>query len=51
MAMLPHTDAFLPAHNLQSLGELADLLAHPPPSAHGIQLRRRAQPRQRPSAP
>jgi uncharacterized protein with von Willebrand factor type A (vWA) domain len=29
-AMLPHTDAFLPAHNLQSLGELADLLAQPP---------------------
>ena len=29
-AMLPHTDAFLPAHNLQSLAELAALLAKPP---------------------
>ena len=29
-AMLPHTDAFLPAHNLQSLAELAALLAQPP---------------------
>ncbi len=29
-AMLPHTDAFLPAHNLQSLSELAELLARPP---------------------
>jgi uncharacterized protein len=29
-AMLPHTDAFLPAHNLQSLAELAELLARPP---------------------
>jgi len=28
--MLPHTDAFLPAHNLQSLAELAELLAQPP---------------------
>ena len=29
-AMLPHTDAFLPAHNLQSLADLAELLARPP---------------------
>jgi hypothetical protein len=27
--MLPHTDAFLPAHNLHSLAELAALLARP----------------------
>ena len=29
-AMLPHVDAFLPAHNLQSLQELAAVLAAPP---------------------
>ena len=28
-AMLPHTDAFLPAHNLDSLADLADVLARP----------------------
>ena len=28
-AMLPHTDAFLPAHNLQSLADLAEVLARP----------------------
>ena len=50
-AMLPHTDAFLPAHNLQSLGELADLLAHPPRSLHGLQASRFVQPSQRSSAP
>ena len=30
-AMLPHVDAFLPVHNLQSLDELAAALALPPP--------------------
>jgi hypothetical protein len=30
-AMLPHVDAFLPVHNLQSLVELAAALALPPP--------------------
>jgi uncharacterized protein with von Willebrand factor type A (vWA) domain len=29
-AMLPHVDRFLPAHNLQSLAELVDVLAAPP---------------------
>jgi uncharacterized protein with von Willebrand factor type A (vWA) domain len=28
-AMLPHTDAFLPAHNLASLADLAAALARP----------------------
>ena len=49
-AMLPHTDAFLPAHNLQSLAELADLLAHPPLSSHSLQAPRRVQPGQRSGA-
>jgi uncharacterized protein len=31
-AMLPHTDHFLPAHNLQSLAELAALLSRPAPA-------------------
>ncbi len=39
-AMLPHTDAFLPAHNLQSLGELADLLARPPVPSHTLKATR-----------
>ena len=30
-AMLPHVDQFLPTHNLDSLGQLAKVLAHPPP--------------------
>ncbi|HNU10507.1 MAG TPA: VWA domain-containing protein [Rubrivivax sp.] len=29
-AMLPHVDRFMPAHNLQSLAELVDVLAGPP---------------------
>ena len=29
-AMLPHVDAFLPAHNLDSLARLAAVLSHPP---------------------
>jgi len=33
-ALLPHVDRFLPAHNLQSLEELAAVLASPSP-AHG----------------
>jgi uncharacterized protein with von Willebrand factor type A (vWA) domain len=35
-AMLPHTDAFLPAHNLNSLAELAELLARPPVPAQRL---------------
>jgi uncharacterized protein with von Willebrand factor type A (vWA) domain len=31
-AMLPHVDAFLPAHNLDSLAQLARLLAQGPPA-------------------
>lgn len=33
--MLPHVDEFLPAHNLESLGELAAVLARPGNGAHG----------------
>ena len=29
-AMLPHVDSFLPAHNLESLAQLAAVLSHPP---------------------
>jgi uncharacterized protein len=32
-AMLPHVDRFLPAHNLQSLQQLAEVLAQAPDSA------------------
>jgi uncharacterized protein with von Willebrand factor type A (vWA) domain len=34
-AMLPHCDAFLPAHNLQSLEALAEVLAQPAGAARG----------------
>ena len=49
-AMLPHADAFLPAHNLQSLGELADLLAQPPLQSHTLKAGRRPQPAAPPRA-
>ncbi len=32
VAMRPHVDLFLPAHNLESLADLGRLLAAPPPS-------------------
>lgn len=33
-AMLPHVDLFLPAHNLESLDALVQVLAHPTPLRH-----------------
>jgi uncharacterized protein with von Willebrand factor type A (vWA) domain len=34
-AMLPHVDRFLPAHNLDSFAQLADLLGGGPPQSGG----------------
>lgn len=44
-AMLPHTDAFLPAHNLQSLSELAEVLAQPPQAPHTLLRHPHARPK------
>ena len=35
-SMLPHADEFLPAHNLETLRDLADALANPPPRRVGL---------------
>ena len=54
-AMLPHTDAFLPAHNLQSLSELAEVLAQPPQAPHTLLRQQHTRPkppaRAEPAAP
>ena len=49
-AMLPHTDAFLPAHNLQSLSELAEVLAQPPQATHTLLRHPHARPKPQPGA-
>ena len=37
-AMLPHADEFLPAHNVETLRDLAEALAGAPPRRHGVRL-------------